>query len=868
MDRADSDLAGRTIGRYLVRNKIGAGGMGEVYRAWDSQLERDIALKVLPARAFADPTARSRLIREARIASKLNHPGICTMYDTGEIDGQAYIAMELLEGQVLGNILAAGALTAGRVMRYGTQLADALAHAHERGVLHRDFKSGNVIVTPDDRVKILDFGLAKHLPDAEVSRATTRIHDTVVTPGAISGTLSYLAPEQLRGLSADERSDLWALGVVLYEMATGQPPFAGNTSFEITAAILEHAPAPMPPSVPGHIASIIDQCLRKDPDERCQSAAQVRTALQTIASPRAAATPRQPAPGRRNVVVVAGVAALLTVAAALVYLPRDTGGIFGTSLNAFSARDWLLVANFENHTNDRVFDQSLDTAMAVGIGQSSYVNVVPASRIAGAMRRMRIKVQNRIDGATARQIAERESVKLVLVPTITEVGGVYQLSGTLENPATGAVLKSAMVRANRKEEVLKAADELIAQIRNDLGEARRSISQQSKPLEQVTTDSLEALKVFSQAREAYTNARIDEAVTLYEDALRLDPSFTGAKAQLGMIQFELRDREKGKALLADAIADVDSLTYKERYGVLAFHALAVENNPQKAIDHYTALLTLYPDLGSAYNNIGRADMQMKRWDLAVVNLRKALQIDPDVMLTYNSLNQIYLYQLGDLDAAIALCRQQILYNDQTEYAYDNLGWAMLGKSDLNQARDAFQKALAINPRATFDIFRLGHTYRLEGRYREARDTFLTIPAIDPRERSAYYDAGVASQLMGDAPGARTLFLKNRELVEQAIHDDAKNAALYFELAAVQARLGRRAESSAAADRGVALDPNLHFEYATVLAVQGRTADAVRQVQQAVDGGYSDFVWIKIHEDFDGLAAEPAFQKVLAEKLKS
>src|SRR5580765_8168923 len=204
-DAQADDRVGRTIGRYLVRKKIGAGGMGEVYRASDTQLERDVALKVLPAKAFSDPDARARLIREARIASKLNHPNICTIYDAGEAAGQAYIAMELLEGQSLASLLSLGPLMPGQVPRYATQLADGLAHAHERGVLHRDLKSGNVMVTPDDRIKILDFGLAKQTIGTEVSAVTTRINATLVGPGAISGTLAYLAPEQLRGHAADER---------------------------------------------------------------------------------------------------------------------------------------------------------------------------------------------------------------------------------------------------------------------------------------------------------------------------------------------------------------------------------------------------------------------------------------------------------------------------------------------------------------------------------------------------------------------------------------------------------------------------------------------------------------------------------------
>ena len=230
-------MDGGRLAHYRIISRLGAGGMGEVYRARDEQLDRDVAVKVLPASSFDDPTARARLVREARAAAALNHPNICTVYEVGEADGQAYIAMELVEGRTLSAMLHAGPMAAEHVVHSGRQLADALTHAHERGVIHRDLKSNNVIVTPDRRIKVLDFGLAKRAIDSDMTAAVTQIHASLTQAGTAIGTLPYMSPEQLRGDVVRVSSDIWALGVVLYELATGARPFTGHTPFELSAAI-------------------------------------------------------------------------------------------------------------------------------------------------------------------------------------------------------------------------------------------------------------------------------------------------------------------------------------------------------------------------------------------------------------------------------------------------------------------------------------------------------------------------------------------------------------------------------------------------------------------------------------------------------
>ena len=292
-------MIGQSVGHYRIEAELGAGGMGVVYRARDTRLERSVALKFVGERGTAEAGARDRLLREARAASSLNHPHICHIYEVGEAEGRAYIAMELVEGRPLSGMVPAEGLPVEGVLRYGKQVADALAHAHERGIVHRDLKSANVVITPEGRAKVLDFGLAERVRPEELAEAT-RSRASLTGEHTLAGTLHYIAPELLRGEPADARSDLWALGVLLYEAAAGKLPFEGQTGFELSSAILREPPAPLPARVPAGLRAILQRLLAKEPGQRYQRAGEVRAALEALQSDTAiAAVPASRAIVRR-----------------------------------------------------------------------------------------------------------------------------------------------------------------------------------------------------------------------------------------------------------------------------------------------------------------------------------------------------------------------------------------------------------------------------------------------------------------------------------------------------------------------------------------------------------------------------------------
>ncbi len=317
-------VPGTKIGPYEILSPLGEGGMGAVYKAHDPTLQRTVAIKVL---AKQDEDASARLLQEARAASALNHPHICTIHEVGEHEGQAFIVMEHVEGKPLSALIPADGLPPESVIRYGTQIADALAHAHERGIVHRDLKSQNVVITPEGRAKVLDFGLAARMPQAD-AEAVTKTQDAIPHAGMLVGTLAYMAPEVLRGEAATARSDIWALGVVLYEMASGKPPFGGDTAADVASATLKETPATLPSRVSAGLRSIIHKCLAKDAGQRYTSAAVVQGALDVIQSDSAVSQPAgiAPAGGTWTWRVTSAVLGLVLVAGGLGYWLRpDTG---------------------------------------------------------------------------------------------------------------------------------------------------------------------------------------------------------------------------------------------------------------------------------------------------------------------------------------------------------------------------------------------------------------------------------------------------------------------------------------------------------------------------------------------------------------
>ena len=320
-------MIGQLLGHYQILSKIGEGGMGVVYRARDEVLHRDVALKVVAQRSGMEKSTRELLLHEARSSSALSHPNLCTSHEVGEVAGELYIGMELVEGRPLSELIGGVGLPVESVMRYGVQIAAALAHAHNRNIVHRDLKSANVVVTPDGLVKVLDFGLARRVSTAPAGEGTATM-GPLEAPGALVGTLSYIAPEVLRGDEADQRSDLWALGVVLYEATSGQLPFGGRTGFEVSSAILHELPPPLPSRIPPSLWAIVQRCLAKEPAQRYQRASEVQAALEAVQSASMAGQGSRDDPKGMRTMVHRGVRHLTVKSGDVLLMVGTTKGAF------------------------------------------------------------------------------------------------------------------------------------------------------------------------------------------------------------------------------------------------------------------------------------------------------------------------------------------------------------------------------------------------------------------------------------------------------------------------------------------------------------------------------------------------------------
>jgi serine/threonine protein kinase/tetratricopeptide (TPR) repeat protein len=854
-------LVGSQLGHYRLLEAIGAGGMGEVYRARDEHLHRDVAVKVLPASGARDERARRLLRKEALALSRLNHPNIATVHDFDTQEGIDFLVMEYVPGVSVADTLARGPLPEQEIVDLAGQLVEGLAAAHARGVVHRDLKPANLRFTLEGRLKILDFGLAELVQPIDAAASTK----SAVDAGIIAGTLPYMAPEQLGGGQPDVRTDIYAVGVVLYEMATGQRPFRRESPAALIGDILNASPSfprLLKPDLSPGLKTVILTCLQKRPNDRYRSATALledvrRLATGTSPVARVARPPR--AWWKTALAVGAPLVVLLVALSVWTSLREPT--------LAFVNRDWLLVTDFENLTGEAVFDKALDTALRVSIEQSSYVNVVPRRRATEALRRMKKENVQRMDEPIGREVAEREGIKALLVPSISGVGGNYSLSAVVEDPKTGRSIQSDLVRATKREDVLGALDDLARNIRRKLGESMAAIDRQGRPLAKVTTSSLEALKQYSLAIQWHRERRLEEAKTSYEGALSLDPGFTAAQASLGMLNYENFDREKGKALLAQAVEHVDSLTERERYGILAFHARAVENDLPKAVQHLKSLLALYPDHNAAHNNLAVYYRQMGQYDNAVAEYGEAIRTDPTFMLARDGLAGMYLYEMGDVKAGIVVCEAELALNDRHFPAWSNLGWAYLGKGDLGGAQAAIEKAVALDPRSTLEWYRIGHIHRLRGEYQAASRSFAKVLEIDASDSTAHYELGVIARAMKDEATANHEFGRFRAAVEQRIRSEPKNPEHYLELAVVMLRMGETEKAHTQVRKSMLMDPEQHFGLATFLSVQGRADKAIDQLEFAIQQRFQNYIWLTIHTDLDSLRDQPRFKALLNRMLK-
>jgi len=725
--------AGDKVKHYQILDQIGKGGMGEVFLAKDTVLDRNVAIKFLPEEMQKDAKARVRLVREAKAAASLDHPFICKIFETGEFEGKAFIVMEYIEGQDLKAKLEEGTLSLRDALQMSLEIAEALEEAHEKGIVHRDLKPANIMITPRGHVKVMDFGLAKHfLTEGEGDITQTLTQGSLTEQGAIVGTLAYMSPEQARGEKVDARSDIFSLGIIIYEMTTGRHPFSKANPLETLTSILRDATPPVniKPKIMNPVLSpVLRRALAKEPENRYQNIKELIEAIHKFQ--------RDFVGGGRVRLrwwqVAAGAALIIAMIVTGVLLLTRRGPV--SSLDSESETISVLVANFQNQTGDTIFDGVLEKALDISLAGASFIQIYNRQDALQLAAELDQSAGDTLNEELAQLVSRSAGVNVVVGGSIEQNDKGYTIKVWALDTVKSEKIYEESVTIGTKSEILKTADKFSAKLRSNMGDISAD-SVQALEKETFTTTSLEAMEAWTRGQELDDLGKTEEALKEYFRAIDHDPNFARAYGGIANIYYNSGRYEEAEVYYKETLKRIDQMTDREKYRTLGHFAL-MRRDFKKAIDGYSTLLEQYPGDYTIHAMLAVAYFYARNMPKAVEEGHLDVKYNPQGVHAHNNLSW-YALATGDLETAEEESRTALKIESTFHRAYITLALTLLAKSQLAKAAETYQQLKSLDSYGmTLAATGLADLAVYEGRLEEAMKILEEGIAFDLGNSQSY-----------------------------------------------------------------------------------------------------------------------------------